>query len=252
MGVITGLVSALFIATLYAFESVFENRIRGSYYRQHCIGMLLVGLIFYALMLTSGHYYVEGVGYATIQDVLSGAHLGFVLLLLLFGLKLLATSLTLGSGASGGVFSPALFMGATLGGAYGMIVRSLAPSLDINPAAFAVVGMAGVVGGSTAAAVTAIVMIFEMTLDYRVVIPMTLTVAVSYGVRRAVIRDSIYTRKLVLRGHPVPEALQTHVYLTSTAQSLMDTRIEKVAASETVEEFRKHPVGDPSGLVFGH
>ena len=246
LGVITGLVSALFIATLYAFESVFENRIRGSYYRQHCIGMLLVGVIFYALMLTYGHYYVEGVGYATIQDVLSGAHLGFVLLFLLFGFKLLATSLTLGSGASGGIFSPALFMGATLGGAYGMIVRSLAPGLDISPAAFAVVGMAGVVGGSTAAAVTAIVMIFEMTLDYRVVIPMTLTVAVSYAVRRAVIKDSIYTRKLVLRGHPVPEALQTNVYMTSTAKSLMDTKIETVPASETVEEFRKHPAADPS------
>ena len=237
LGVITGLVAALFIRALYSFEAIFERRVRGGYYGQHCLGMFLVGIMFYSLMLTAGHYYVQGVGYATIQDILSGKQIGFVLLLLLFGLKLLATSLTLGSGASGGVFSPSLFMGATVGAAYGTALRMLAPSLDINPAAFAVVGMAGVVGASTAAPVTAIVMIFEMTLDYRVVVPMTLTVAVSYGIRRAMITESIYARKLVLRGHPVPDALQNSIYLTLAAKSLMDTRIEPVAATETVEKL---------------
>jgi chloride channel protein, CIC family len=241
LGIVTGLVSALFIVTLYGFESIFENRIGGSYYRQHSIGMFLVGLMFYALMMATGHYYVEGVGYATVQDVLSGKQLGLVLLLALFALKLLATSLTLGSGASGGVFSPSLFMGATLGGAYGTVVRFLGPGLNIGPAAFAVVGMAGVVGASTAAPITAIVMIFEMTLDYRVVVPMTLTVAVSYGVRRAIEKESIYTRKLVLRGHPVPEALQNSIYLARAARSLMDTRIETVPAAETVESFLSRP-----------
>jgi CIC family chloride channel protein len=129
-------------------------------------------------------------------------------------------------------------MGATLGGAYGLILRLLVPSLNIGPAAFAVVGMAGVVGGSTAAAVTAIVMIFEMTLDYRVVVPMTLTVAISYGVRRALVRDSIYTRKLVLRGHIVPEALQANMHLTRAAKSLMDTNVGLIPASQTLEECR--------------
>ena len=244
LGILTGLASALFIRALYGFESLFERRIGGGYYRQHAIGMFLVGLMMYAMMIASGHYYVEGVGYATIQDLLSGVHISLFLLALLFVLKLLATCLTLGSGASGGIFSPCLFMGATLGGAYGTLVNYLVPSLAISPAAFGVVGMAGVVGGSTAAATTAIVMIFEMTLDYRVIVPMTLTVAVSYGIRRALVRESIYTRKLVLRGHQIPEALQANVYLYRTASSLMDTRIETVPASMGIEEFRRHSGAD--------
>ena len=84
-----------------------------------------------------------------------------LLLLLLFALEPIATSLTLGSGASGGVFSPAFFMGATLGGAYGVFLRWLLPGLAVSPPAFAVAGMAGMVGASTGAAVAAIVMIFE-------------------------------------------------------------------------------------------
>jgi CIC family chloride channel protein len=121
---------------------------------------------------------------------------------------LLATCLTLGSGASGGVFSPSLFLGATAGALFGIVLQRWFPALDISPAAFAVVGMAGVVGGSTSAAMAAIVMIFEMTLNYNVIIPLTLAVAASYAVRRSIIRDSIYTRKLTLRGESVPEALR--------------------------------------------
>ena len=77
-------------------------------------GMLVVGVLMYVLMAGQGHYYIEGVGYATIQDVLSGALSAFWLLMLLFVMKLLVTSLTLGSGASGGIFSPSLYLGATL------------------------------------------------------------------------------------------------------------------------------------------
>ncbi len=238
LGVCTGVVAGLFIACLYGMESWFEERVGGSYYRQHILGMSCIGVMLYLLMTGFGHYYIEGVGYATIQDVLSGNRLSIYLLLFLFALKLLATCVTLGSGASGGVFSPALFMGATLGGAYGMAINLALPRLEINPAAFAVVGMAGVVGASTAAAITAIVMIFEMTLDYSVVVPMTLTVAISYGVRRAIVRDSIYTRKLALRGHPIPEALQANIHLLRGAATMMDTEIAFVPASQTLSEFR--------------
>jgi CIC family chloride channel protein len=117
LGVIMGMVSALFIRSLYAFEDFFNQRIKASYYVRHMGGMLLVGIMIYLLMIAFGHYYIEGVGYSTVQDILSGTLTLPYLLLLLFALKLLATSLTLGSGASGGIFSPSLFMGATLGGA---------------------------------------------------------------------------------------------------------------------------------------
>jgi CIC family chloride channel protein len=235
LGVVAGLVSALFITSLYGFEHFFESRVGGSYYRQHMLGMLGVGLLMYGTMAAFGHYYIEGVGYATIQDVLSSVTTNATLLGLLFLLKLTATSLTLGSGASGGVFSPALFMGATVGGACGAVLQAIAPKLGISPPAFALAGMAGVVGGTTGAPVTAIVMLFEMTLDYTVIIPMTLTVAISYGVRRAISPQSIYTKKLALRGHPTPEALQTNFLAIRPARELADTSVALIPV-EVIEQ----------------
>jgi CIC family chloride channel protein len=159
------------------------------------------------------------------------------LLLLLFILKLFATSLTLGSGASGGIFSPALYFGATIGGAYGVILHQFFPGLEIDPPAFAVAGMAGVVAGATGAPMAAIVMIFEMTLDYNVIIPMTLTVALSYGVRKALCRESIYTMKLTRRGHRIPEALQASTHELKRASDIMDTLVLALPAHTTLGEF---------------
>jgi chloride channel protein, CIC family len=221
LGAIAGLVSAVFIWSIYKFEEIFEKHVKGGYYVQHMTGMLVVGALMYTLMYCFGHYYIEGVGYATIQDILTGLRFPVYLLVLLFAAKLLATSLTLGSGASGGVFSPALFLGATSGAAWGVALNHFFPTLQISPAAFALAGMAGVVGGATGAAMAAIVMIFEMTLDYTVIVPMTLTVAISYGVRRSLITDSIYTRKLTLRGEPVPETMRADVQFCRRAASIM-------------------------------
>jgi CIC family chloride channel protein len=237
LGHITGLMSSLFIKSIYGFEDFFQKHVKGSYYVQHMLGMLLVGIIMYLLLVGSGHYYVEGVGYSTIQDVLSGNQSALFFLVLLFLLKLLVTSLTLGSGASGGIFSPSLFMGATLGGAYGVLLHQIFPQLQVSPPAFAVAGMAGMVGGATGAAVTAIVMIFEMTLNYDVIIPMTITVAISFGLRKVLSRESIYTLKLVRRGHYMPDALQTNLMFLKPARDLMDRHFRTVPASTTLEEF---------------
>jgi CIC family chloride channel protein len=234
---IVGVASALFIRSIYAFEDLIQQHVRAGYYIQHMLGMLLVGIAMYLLMLGFGHYYIEGVGYSTIQDVLSGAQSGLGLLLLLFVLKLLATSLTLGSGASGGIFSPSLFLGATVGGAYGVLLHQIFPTLNVSPPAFAVAGMAGMVGGVTGAAVTAIVMIFEMTLNYDVIIPMTITVAISYGLRKALLPESIYTLKLVRRGHFMPDALQANLLFLKPVRDLMDRHFRTVPASMTLGEF---------------
>ncbi len=221
LGLVMGVMSAAFIRSIYAFEDLFELRIRGSYYRQHLTGMLLVGMLMYVVMVGWGHYYIEGVGYATVQDLLTGARLPLYLLLALCGLKLLATSLTLGSGASGGIFSPALYIGATLGAAYGSLVGKVVPGLGISVPAFAVAGMAGMVGGTTGAAMAAIVMIFEMTLDYNVIVPMTITVAISYGLRTVLSKGSIYTQKLWRRGHYTPDGLHTSPHYVKRARELM-------------------------------
>jgi CIC family chloride channel protein len=235
LGLGAGLVSTLFIMSIYGFEDFFERRVPGNYYSRHALGMLSVGAMIYALEVTSGHYHVEGVGYAAVQDVLTGSMAAFPFLLLLLVLKLLATSITLGSGASGGVFSPSLFIGAMLGGSYGVALNWLFPGLGIAPAAFAVAGMAGIVGGATGAALAAIVMIFEMTLDYNVIIPMTITVAVSYGTRRLLLRESIYTLKLARRGSRVPQTLQANVEHSRLARELMDTHVECLPASARPE-----------------
>ncbi|HEY1558135.1 MAG TPA: chloride channel protein [Kofleriaceae bacterium] len=219
LGVICAAAAALFIRGLYWMEDLFEARIRNAYLR-HAIGMLGVGITMTILALTSGHYFVEGVGYATILDVLEGAIPAIGMLLALFALKLLTTAWTLGSGASGGIFSPALFMGAVLGGAYGIALDALFPGLHLAPTALALAGMAGVVAGSTGAALTAIVMIFEMTLDYSIVLPMTLTVAVAHGLRQRLVRDSIYTMKLTRRGHVIPGALHATTYLVRPVSGL--------------------------------
>jgi chloride channel protein, CIC family len=245
LGLLMGGVSTLFIKAIYATENFFEQRVGGSYYRQHLLGMLLVGLIMYGLMVTTGHYYVEGVGYSTVQEILSSAPIPLLLLVGLFGLKLLATAVTLGSGASGGIFSPALFLGATLGAAYGLVLDHFFPGLGVSPAAFAVAGMAGVVGGATGAAMAAIIMIFEMTLDYNVIVPMTITVALSYGIRKALCRESIYTMKLARRGHFVPEALHASLHLVQRAARIMDPKFGRVAASRRLDEFARQIKNQP-------
>lgn len=237
LGILAGLVSMVYVKSVYWFEDQFDQRIGGSYYRRHLLGMFLVGILSYALYLGFGQYYVEGVGYATIQQVLTGAALPLTFLFALAGLKMLATGLTLGSGASGGIFSPALFIGATLGGGFGLALKHLFPGLQIDPAAFAVVGMAGVVGAATGAAVTAIVMVFEMTLDYNVILPMTAVVAVSYGLQKAILKDTIYTLKLSRRGHYMPVALQTNRHFLRPAREFMDRNFGRVAADSRVEKF---------------
>jgi CIC family chloride channel protein len=261
LGVLLGAASTMFIKSIYGFEDFFDKHVKGGYYVRHMAGMFVMGVLLYVLMSTLGHYYIQGVGYATVQDVLTGNLSQLYLLLLLFILKLFATSLALGSGASGGIFSPSLYLGATMGGAYGVVLRYVFPGLPIDPAAFAVAGMAGVVGGATGAPIAAIVMIFEMTLDYNVIIPMTITVAIAYGVRTMLSKESIYTMKIVRHGHIIPQALQANFQQLRRARDVMDTHFITVPASGAPREIIRMAsekkavsaflVENPSGEIIG-
>ena len=239
LGVIAGVVSVVFIKSIYSFEDYFEKWIPKSYYLRHTAGMLVTGIFMYLFFINFGHYYTEGVGYSTIQDILTGTLSQLPLLTLLIFAKLVATALTLGSGASGGIFSPSLFIGACLGGAYGIVMQYFFPGFAISPPAFAVAGMAGIVGGATGAAMAAIVMIFEMTLDYSVIVPMTITVALSYGIRKILLKDSIYTLKLTRRGHDIPQSLQTNFHVLNKVKDIMATNLVTVPSSLTIKEFAK-------------
>ena len=235
LGVILGGASAAYIKSVYGAEDFFERHLK-NYYARHAIGMLLVGIIMYLFTAKGGHYYVEGIGYATVQDVLTGVLSQPYFLALLFLSKALVTSVTLGSGGSGGIFSPSLYLGATLGGAFGVILHVLFPTLPIQAPAFAVAGMAGLVGGATGAPVTAVVMIFEMTLNYNVVIPMTVTVALSYAVRKLLSKESIYSAKLVRRGHTLPEALHADFQRMRKARQIMETGVVVMRATTPLEK----------------
>ncbi len=217
LGVILGVLAWLLTRGIYWFEDLFDA-LPGNYYTRHISGMLLVGLIMYGFMAFSeryfgqpNHYYVQGVGYATIMDILRGELTAPDFLLLLVVAKLLVTCLTLGSGASGGVFSPSMFLGAALGGCFGSTLLHVLPDLPMTPAHFAYAGMAGMVGGTTGAVLTGTIMIFEMTRDYTVILPVILTVVLACAVRNWLSPSTIYTLKLLRRGEIVPQGLQARL-----------------------------------------
>ena len=224
------------------------------------LGMLLVGILIYVLWIEARHYYVEGVGYSSIQAILQGHIPGAGFLLILFIAKLLATSVSLGSGSSGGIFSPSLFMGAALGAAFASAMQTVFPGTPVTLPAFAMVGMGAMVGGGTGAAMTAVTMIFEMTLDYQIVLPMILAVAMSLGVRRMLSTENIYTMKLVRRGHPIPKALHANMFLVRSAAEIMESDVlvldEATPFSRFLELAMKegglrHVVVTRSGTVVG-
>jgi chloride channel protein, CIC family len=235
LGALTGVAAAAFINSLHLAEDLFD-RIGGRYLR-HMLGMLLVGALMYALLRLYGHYYVEGVGYATIQSILAGDALPFWLLALLFVCKLGATSMSLGSGSSGGIFSPSLFMGATLGAAFATALQHAGLPLPISVPAFAMVGMGAMVGGGTGAVMTAVTMIFEMTLSYDIVMPMIVAVAMSVGVRRVLCRENIYTLKLVRRGRNIPKARHANMFLVHRAAEVMERDMLVLPADTSFASF---------------
>ncbi len=238
-GMIVGAVSVFYIRAIYTFEDFFD-RMPGNYYTRHALGMLLVGALMTLLMTYLGHYYIQGVGYATVQDVLTGVLSNPYLLLLLFAAKLVAVTLTLGSGGSGGIFSPSLFLGATLGGGYALLVNHFVPGIHIDAPSTALIGMAGMVGSVTGAVITSIVMIFEMTRDYNVIVPLMITVSIAYGVRQLLHTDSIYTVKLSRRGHRIPQSLDTYHYMVRTAGEAVSRSTVRVAPGTAIGELRRY------------
>ena len=235
LGGLAGLAAAAFVRGLSFAEALFE-RITQPYLR-NIVGMLTIGILIYTLFVFAGHYYVEGVGYSTIQATLNGKLIIPALLALLFVAKLFATSVSLGAGASGGIFSPSLFMGATLGGAFGLLVNAIVPVPDFGVTTCAIIGMAAMVGGGTGAAMTAVTMIFEMTRDYDLVMPSIIAVALAIGIRRLISQENIYTIKLVGRGHFVPKALHANMFLVRRAREVMEKNVTILPAEADFDAF---------------
>lgn len=235
-GALLGLLGVAFVKGIYWAEDKFEA-MPGNYYTRHMLGMLVVGVIIYLLRWRTSYYYVEGVGYATIMDLLRGVLTDPWFLSLLLALKLLTTCLTLGSGGSGGVFSPALFLGAVFGAIFGQICHGLFPAITFEHSAFIIAGMAAMVGSTTGAVVTAAVMLMEMTGENSVVLPIIIATATAYGVRIYCSPASIYTLKLLRRGHPVPEGLQSALLVAYQSRHVQSANFRILEGTEILSAF---------------
>jgi CIC family chloride channel protein len=204
LGALAGLVSFLFIKTLYFLEDFFDNKFKCPEYLNPVVGGLTIGII--------GLYFpqIMGVGYDSINDALHGNMVWYFALSLIF-VKILATSLTLGSGGSGGIFAPSLFMGAMLGSFFGSFIHQYLPNMTASPGAYALVAMGGLVAGTTRAPITAIIIVFELTKDYNIVLPLMVTCIISMIVSSKLSRESIYTLKLVLRNIKIKEGTEINI-----------------------------------------
>lgn len=192
LGVLAAVVARVFIWSIYRFEDVFDAW-QIPEYMKPVVGGLCVGAVGLALPQ------VFGVGYETVGEALHG-NLPLAMLAVLVVGKLVATSLTLGSGGSGGIFSPSLFMGAMLGGTIGRFFHTFFPDITGPVGAYALVAMAAVFGGAANAPITSIIIIFEMSGDYRIILPLMTSVVISTMISNFLGQDTIYTLKLRRRG----------------------------------------------------
>jgi len=196
LGLAAGLVASAFSRSIYIAEDLFEKTRIPQWVRPAGGGLLVgVGAIFYP--------HIMGVGYESIRVLFDG-QMALSLMLLLVVLKIVATAITVGSGGSGGVFAPSLFIGAMLGGAFGQAVNQLFPGVTASPVAYALVGMAAVNGACIQAPLSAIVVLVEMTNEYAILLPLMFTVVMASFVFRKLNAESIYTEKLRRVG------IQTH------------------------------------------
>ncbi|MFH2054525.1 MAG: chloride channel protein [bacterium] len=207
LGLICGIVAVTFTRVLFVAEDLSDNaKIPGIL--KPAVGGLLLGTV--AIFLPQ----IYADGYESIHAALSG-EFGIAFLFILIFAKIFATSLTLGSGNSGGIFAPSLFMGAMAGGWFGSLVHQWFPTVTAPSGAYALVGMAAVVAGTTHAPITAILIVFEMTGDYRIILPVMVACVFATLAANKILPESIYTLKLVRQGINLKrgkdqEVLDTH------------------------------------------
>ncbi|MFQ5532497.1 MAG: chloride channel protein, partial [Candidatus Methylomirabilales bacterium] len=192
LGILAGLIALLFVWILYRLEHRFDDW-RLSPYWKPAVGGLLVGVVGFFLPQ------IFGTSFGPMEDTLNG-RIPFLLMAVLIFAKIAGTSLTLGSGGSGGDLAPLLFIGAVLGGAYGHIIHGIFPSFTSDVGAYALVGMGAVFGGAARAPITAIMLIFEMTGDYHMILPVMTSTVISVLIYNMWNRETVYSLKVVSRG----------------------------------------------------
>ena len=231
LGVVCGLTGILFMTTLFKTEDWIAKIPIPRYVKPMLGGLLLGGI---ALVFPQ----VMGVGYDTMNHALL-EEMGGVVMLTLVLAKIIATSITLGSGFSGGVFTPSLFLGAMVGGGFGTFAHALVPSLSAGSGAYALVGMGAMAASVLGAPIASILILFELTGDYRIMLALMVSSIVATLLINQVYRDSVYTR--VLRRHNInlwagrESGLLSHI----SVSSIMRRNNERVLDTMTIRQFRE-------------
>ena len=242
LGFLAGFVAFLFIKTLYKSENIFDN-LNWPEYVKAGIGGLGIGII--ALQFPE----IFGVGYETIDSALQNNLIWKIALVLVF-IKLFATSLSLGSGGSGGIFAPSLFLGAMLGSFFGTFISWLFPSLDIFPGAYALVAMGGVVAAATHGPIAAILIIFEMSNDYKIILPLMITCIIATILAMRLSKESIYTLKLKLRGINLFEGREINVLKSLKVKDVFSKNVELITEQESYPTTIEKISNSPHSIIY--
>ena len=242
LGFLAGLVALAFIKTLYYSEDLFD-KFKTPEYIKGALGGLLIGFI--GLQYPS----IYGVGYDTMDLALRGNLIWHLALILVF-IKIIATSISLGSGGSGGIFAPSLFLGAMLGAFYGNVIHTWFPDWTANPGAYALVAMGGVVGAATHGPIAAILIIFEMTNDYKIILPLMITTIVATLVASRLHKESIYTLKLVRRGINIFAGREMNVLKSLRISDVAKQTIEIVDQKTPFNKILEKIANSPHNYVY--
>ncbi len=232
MGVLIGLVASGFVRTMQKVEHFFSHRVSLPKGLKPACGGLATGLL--------GFFYpqVLGFSYEPIKLAIAG-HFILTTLIVLLILKIFATSFTLGSGGSGGVLCPCLFMGAMLGMACGIVFKYVFPNITGNPGCYGVVGMGAMLGAVVQAPMTAIIIIFELTNRYTVILPMMTACIMATMVQRKMLSGSIYTLNLAKKGIDIVAGREIGILTTLQVKDVMDPHVTQIHANTPYEAMLK-------------
>ncbi|MCB0219622.1 MAG: chloride channel protein [Chrysiogenetes bacterium] len=229
LGLIAGAVAAVFARSLYWSEEFFD-KLKVHDYLRPAIGGAVVGL---CIIIAPQVY---GTGFGTMTTILNEG-LPFTLLLFVLPIKVLASTVTLGSGGSGGALTPALFLGAVVGALFGAVVHPIFPELTAEPGAYALVGMGAVLAGTIHAPITCIIMLFEISSDYQIVLPLMLACSVSTLFAAIIEGESIYTHALLRKGISLKRGREEAIMQAYRVQDVMRPGGRSVPPSMPLREL---------------
>ncbi len=222
LGVLCGIVARLFTFMYFYIQQVFEEKLKTADIYKPAIGGLIVGMI--SIFMPQ----ILGNGYDVMEQALTGQMFWGLAFLLVF-MKIICTSITLGSGGMGGVFAPSLFIGAMVGTAFGSSVHFIFPTLSASAETYSVVGMGAVAGAVMQAPLTNILMLFELTNDYTLILPIMATcIAASYTYQRFT-KHSIYMQYLLNKGINIRHGREASIMNSIKVQDVMSTDITTIA-----------------------